>query len=214
MKDDCVIVLNKYREYWTEVNTRRALRKIMNERAVALEEDKSVLLGVERIGWGDKVTYKPIYKPLIIELSYFDYYFYKSCTVPYSDTAVILRDNRVCQYWHYYTLESGEGGKLVKRPAPPHKYACKPSEITIDHVQPVSRGGAVNDFKNAVCACRYCNEIIKRDQTPEEAGLELIRVPHEPRRIKGDRARSIFVYNDNKRAHKAYTEYLKRNGNI
>lgn len=209
MKDDCVVVLNKYREYWTEMSTRRALRKIMNERAVALEEDKSILLGVERVGWGDKATYKPIYKPLVIELNYFDYYFYKNNKVQYSDNAVILRDNSICQYWHYYTLERDENNKMVRVPAPKHKYTCRPSEITIDHVQPISRGGPINDFKNAVCACRYCNEIIKRNQTPEEAGLELIREPKEPRRVKGDRARAIFVYNDSKKAHRAYNEMMR-----
>jgi hypothetical protein len=212
MKDDCVVVLNKYEEYWTEISSRRALRKVMNDRAVVLEEDRTNLLGIERVGWGDKATYKPIYKPLIIKLSYFTYYYYKSDKVQYSDNGVILRDNSVCQYWHDYILERDENGKFIRVPAKRHKYTCRPSEITIDHVQPVSRNGATNDYNNAVCACRYCNEIIKRDQTPEEAGLELIRTPHEPRRIKGDRARSIFVYNDNKQAHKAYTEYLKRTG--
>ena len=208
MKDDCVVVLNKYEEYWTETNSRRALRKIMSERAVVLEEDHTNLLGVVKLGWGEKATYKPIYRPLIIKLSYFTYYYYKSDKVQYSDNAVILRDNNICQYWHDYVLECGINRGV---PAKRHKYTCRPSEITIDHVQPISKGGTVNDYKNAVCACRYCNEIIKRDRTPEEAGLELVRVPCEPHRVKGDRARSIFVYNDNKRAHKAYTEYLKKN---
>lgn len=196
MKDDSVIVLNMYDEYWAETNIRRALRKIMNDRAVPVKEDKSQLLGVVKLGWGPDAKYKPVYKPLVIRLSYFDYYYYKSEKVSYSDNAVFLRDKSICQYWHY------EKGKKFQ-------YKCKPSELTIDHVLPVSRGGATNDFTNAVCACRHCNEIIKKNMTPEEAGLELIREPKVPKRIKGDRARSYFAFNPKNKAHQAYMELTK-----
>jgi len=30
--------------------------------------------------------------------------------------------------------------------------------LTIDHIQPVSRGGALRDIRNMVLACRACNE--------------------------------------------------------
>ena len=126
--------------------------------------------------------------------------------VQYSDNAVFLRDKSICQYWHYYDLVNG---KLIRAELE-HQHICKPSELTIDHVMPVSRGGKTNDFTNAVCACRYCNEIIKKNQTPEEAGLRLIRIPKEPKRVKGDIARSFFVYNPNKPAHKAYNEFINR----
>jgi len=193
--DDCVIVLNKYDEYWAEMSTRRALRKILSDRAVPVKEDRSDLLGAIKLGWGPDAKYKPIYRPLIIRLSHFDYYYYKSDKVPYSDNAVFLRDKSICQYWHY------EDGKKIM-------YKCHPSELTIDHVQPVSREGKTNDFLNAVCACRHCNEIIKKNMTPEEAGLELIREPKVPKRITGDRARAFFAYDPKKKAHQAYNEFI------
>lgn len=212
MKDDCVVVLNKYEEFWTETSVKRAIRKIMNDRAVSLEDDKSHLLGVVKLGWGDTAEYKPVYRPLIIQLRYFDYYYYKTNKVQYSDNAVFLRDNSICQYWHDYVLKKDEEGKLIKHSANRHKYICRPSELTIDHVIPISRSGKTNDFTNAVCACRYCNEILKKNMTPEEAGLYLIREPKEPNRIKGDKARSFFIFDDKKRSHKAYSAFLARRG--
>ena len=208
MRDDSVIALNMYEEFWTEISVRKALRKIMSKRAIPLEEDRTNLLGVEKVGWGPDAIYKPVYKPLVIKYEYFDYYKYKTSSVVYSDNGVFLRDKSTCQYWHYYKLVDG---KPV--PAPKHQHVCKPSELTIDHVLPVSRDGKTNDFTNTVCACRYCNEIIKKNQTPEEAGLELIRQPKEPHRVKGDVARAFFVYNPSKPAHRAYNEFLMRRKN-
>ena len=51
--------------------------------------------------------------------------------------------------------------------------------LTIDHVVPRSRGGA-DTWENLVLACTRCN-LKKRDQTPEEAEMPLIRKPVSPR---------------------------------
>jgi 5-methylcytosine-specific restriction endonuclease McrA len=212
MKDDYVVVLNKHNEYWAETSVKRALRKILNDRAISIEEDKQHLLGVIKLGWDERAEYRPIYRPLIIRLSFFDYYHYKTDKVVYSDNAIFIRDNSICQYWHNYTLNKDSSGKLVRISAERHKYKCKPSELTIDHIVPISRDGKTNDFINTVCCCRYCNEIIKKNQTPIEAGLELIREPKEPRRVKGDIARAFFIFDSNKQAHKAYNEMLRKNG--
>jgi hypothetical protein len=45
-------------------------------------------------------------------------------------------------------------------------------DLTIDHVQPQSRGGATS-FENSLTACRSCNSR-KGDRTPEEAGMPLL----------------------------------------
>jgi hypothetical protein len=201
---DTVIVLNKYEEYWTEIGLRKALRKLLNDRAVPFKEDTSNLLGVLKLGWGPDAKYKPVYKPLIIKLLYFDYYKYKSDKVPYSDNAVFIRDKSICQYWHYYNLLDG---KVVS--AEKHQHVCKPSELTIDHVLPISRGGHNNSFTNTVTSCMHCNLILKKDKTPEEAGLELIRQPKVPSRVKGDIARSYFAFNPENKAHVEYNNFLK-----
>ena len=52
--------------------------------------------------------------------------------------------------------------------------------MTIDHVQPVSRGGGTN-WLNCVLACNRCNHL-KGNRTPREAGMELQRDPFQPTR--------------------------------
>ena len=56
------------------------------------------------------------------------------------------------------------------------------SALTLDHVMPRSRGGK-NTWTNLVAACKKCNQK-KGSQTPEEAGMKLIRKPVEPRGAK------------------------------
>lgn len=76
-----------------------------------------------------------------------------TANVPYSKTALWVRDNGRCAY-------CGGPGK------------------TMDHVFPKSRGGPAS-WLNAVNACRDCNEK-KADRTPEEAGMPLLFTPYVP----------------------------------
>jgi len=52
------------------------------------------------------------------------------------------------------------------------------SDLTRDHVQPLSLGGT-DGWTNVVTACRRCNNH-KGGQTPEEAHLQLVAVPFTP----------------------------------
>lgn len=52
------------------------------------------------------------------------------------------------------------------------------SELTRDHITPISRGGRDN-WTNVVTACRRCNNH-KGGKTPEEAAMQLIAVPFTP----------------------------------
>lgn len=52
------------------------------------------------------------------------------------------------------------------------------SELTYDHVLPVSKGGQT-DWTNVVTACGVCNRS-KGNRTPEEAGLILLKKPSAP----------------------------------
>ena len=52
------------------------------------------------------------------------------------------------------------------------------SELTRDHVIPISRGGG-NKWENVVAACKRCNWL-KDCQTPEEASMPLLAVPFRP----------------------------------
>jgi 5-methylcytosine-specific restriction endonuclease McrA len=69
---------------------------------------------------------------------------------------VFLRDNYTCQYC----------GKQTK-------------DLTLDHVVPRHRGGP-HRWENLVSACKPCNHR-KGGRNPEEARMELISAPHQPR---------------------------------
>ncbi|MEZ4316623.1 MAG: HNH endonuclease [Myxococcota bacterium] len=70
---------------------------------------------------------------------------------------LLARDNNRCQY-------CGKGFAMT--------------ELTVDHVQPRSRGGA-STWENLVTACAPCNRG-KGDRTPDEAKMPLLSVPKRP----------------------------------
>ncbi len=72
---------------------------------------------------------------------------------------VLLRDDYTCAYC------AADGGR----------------EMTVDHVVPRSRGGR-SAWDNLVACCSDCNAR-KRDRTPAEARMPLLRKPREPRYI-------------------------------
>jgi len=52
------------------------------------------------------------------------------------------------------------------------------SELSRDHVKPISRGGK-DAWTNVVTSCRRCNNR-KADRLPEEANMELLAIPFVP----------------------------------
>lgn len=80
--------------------------------------------------------------------------------LPCSRRGVLARDRETCQYC-----------------------GCQPgrSHLTVDHVQPRSRGG-LTTWENVVTACRDCNHR-KGGRTPEEAGMLLATRPRQPQYI-------------------------------
>jgi 5-methylcytosine-specific restriction endonuclease McrA len=181
-----VIEVNPQLEYWGEISLRKAILKLVKEKADTLAHNGK-LIGYTQTG-------KPIYYPLVIQLRRLVIVKYKSAKVHFSHSAVFDRDNNHCQYWHFN--EMGE----------PFIHKCTETERTIDHVVPTSRQGRKTDFRNVVCACRRCNELIKKNRTPEEAGLKLIRKPLEPKRVIGDRMLRQFAYNPEKESHAAFAK--------
>ena len=57
------------------------------------------------------------------------------------------------------------------------------SELTVEHIQPVSRGGR-HEWTNVVTACRSCNTR-KGNRLPEEAQMQLVYVPYAVCRNEG-----------------------------
>ena len=58
-------------------------------------------------------------------------------------------------------------------------YEFPPKLLTFDHVIPKHQGGKMT-WTNIVTACFTCNSK-KRNRTPEEASMELIKQPYQPK---------------------------------
>ncbi|MFX0141549.1 MAG: HNH endonuclease [Candidatus Hodarchaeota archaeon] len=71
---------------------------------------------------------------------------------------IIKRDNHQCQYC----------GTTI-------------GPVTVDHIIPKDRGGE-DTWENLVCACTKCNNK-KRNRTPEEAKMMLLKKPQKPSHI-------------------------------
>ncbi|UEJ81577.1 HNH endonuclease [Brachybacterium halotolerans subsp. kimchii] len=84
-------------------------------------------------------------------------------SVGFSFRAVHERDHWTCAFC----------GRSVSKTPP-----CSALLATVDHILPVSRGGA-SSWTNLVSACRECNGR-KADRTPEEAGMPLRFAPYDP----------------------------------
>jgi hypothetical protein len=73
------------------------------------------------------------------------------------------------------------------------------SDLSRDHVTPMSRGG-VDDWNNVVTACRRCNNH-KAGRTPEQAGIQLLAVPFTP-------SYAEYIYLKGRRVLADQMEYL------
>lgn len=179
-----VIVLNRNYEYWTEVSLRKVLKWLVADKIEVIATHETEEIGT--------MTFR-IKLPLVVRLLEFVGFKPKSEKIPFSQEAVFYRDNDVCQYYH-----KGEDGRRFR-------FKCNSENRTIDHVVPLSQGGR-NDFLNTVCACRNCNEVLKKNKTPRDAGMELIRIPVVPRRDRSSFVVMHFTYNPKKLSHKKYLE--------
>ena len=86
---------------------------------------------------------------------------------------VFWRDENQCQYCTIY---------------------FKQSELTMDHVKPRSFGGP-KTWENIVTSCKGCNTK-KRNKTPKQANMPLLRRPFAPRVRMVDLYRHIKIQKD------------------
>lgn len=77
--------------------------------------------------------------------------------IPFSKQSVFIRDNYTCQYC----------GKVLNA-----------RNATVDHVQPVSKGGK-NSYLNCVTACKPCNNW-KDDKLLSQTNMQLTKQPVHP----------------------------------
>ena len=119
-----------------------------------------------------------MHAPSVIRLTEYIHIPFKNRTL--SRKNILLRDHSTCQYC---------GRQLP------------PSELTLDHVMPRSRGGE-SSWDNLVACCRACNHR-KGSRTPEEARMHLIR---RPRGFSPHVTRQIMRFIG--RADSAWRKYL------
>ncbi|TVR25346.1 MAG: HNH endonuclease [Ilumatobacter sp.] len=119
--------------------------------AVLVLDDKADL--VEHDGSLLRSESLAVHSPLVIRLRYMVKVPYRRGT-SVSRRGVFARDDHRCQY-------------------------CGAPADSIDHVMPRSRGGE-HIWENVAAACRPCN-LSKRDRTPDEAGMRLLRPTRAPR---------------------------------
>lgn len=81
------------------------------------------------------------------------------------------------------------------------------SELTYDHVVPRSQGGKTT-WTNIVSACDRCNAK-KRDQTPEQAGMKLLKKPVQPVDVP-----SIVIEVSRRSVPDAWRDYLYWTGSL
>ena len=184
---ESIIVLTSQYQYWSEITVTKFLKLWKNNKIEILIEQK------DREIRGISITIK---MPLIVRLLKFVGYKNYKNEVAYSPQAVYDRDKNICQYVHYDTF-----GK-------PFQYKCKAQEKSIDHVIPKYMGGPTS-FENCVTSCRNCNVVIKRNRTPEQAGLRLIRMPVVPDfQRTGYIMRMEFRFNPENTAHRYYVDKI------
>jgi 5-methylcytosine-specific restriction endonuclease McrA len=98
---------------------------------------------------------------------------------PLNNPSLFRRDNNLCLYCGFHFLHS---------------------DLSRDHVQPISKGGQ-DTWSNVVTACKRCNNH-KAGRTPEQAGMQLLAIPFAPTHAE-------YVYLQGRRVLSDQMEFLK-----
>ncbi len=163
--DSKVLVLNRLWQPVNVVRARRALGLVYVGRGKVIDEQYATLTWEDWLEASRRVADPArligsvafrVAVPRVIQLLEYDRV--PRPYVKFTRANVYLRDGHRCQYC----------GR-----------AAAAEELTLDHVQPRSRGGRTT-WTNVVVSCVRCNAL-KRDRLPEEAGMRLRRAPQQPR---------------------------------
>lgn len=133
----------------------RGMAKALNERLEPFDFHAWCRLPVPKGGPSVGLVSRRVRIPTVILLTMYDQQPHR--LVRFSRIRVLARDRYTCQYC----------GKTFPR-----------RELNLDHVIPRRYGGTTT-WDNVVCCCKACNRK-KGGRTPEEAGMELIRIPRAP----------------------------------
>ena len=145
------LALNASFEPLTLVPVRRALRLVIDGKAVIVEAEEGRFVRSSRL---------TLPRPTVIRLAKFVHVprkFRRQVT----NTFLFARDNYSCQY-------CGRSGDALRT----REY------LTRDHLVPISRGGT-NEWTNVLTACSSCNTR-KGNRLTHECGMEPLSMPREP----------------------------------
>jgi len=167
-----VLVLNRHYLAIHVIGVRRAFGLLINELAEVIHDEDGSFANYNFETWREiselrvmekrpdedwiKAVNFEIQVPRVLRLLVYDRM--PRHTIRLSRQAVFARDAHRCQY--------------CGRRFPP-------SQLSLDHVIPRSRGG-MSTWENMVCACLRCN-IRKGGRTPHEAHMTLVRRPLRPK---------------------------------
>ena len=168
-----VLVLNKFYMAVQVVSVRRAFAMLAKRDAEVVEVAEAGYLGYDFESWIEASRFKDrfsghpldwvrtvsmeILAPRVIRLMSCERI--PTAKVKFNRRNIFARDENRCQYC----------GKKQST-----------QELSLDHVVPKSRGGALS-WTNIVVACTKCNAR-KGGRLPHEAGMHLIREPFAPKR--------------------------------
>lgn len=158
-----VLILNKNWFAFKVRNVKDAIKLVSRERAVFVDGDNYCVYNWEE--WlklvpeddepGIETTGNRVKVPKVVVLTVYGKIPNKAPKKTKKN--IFIRDNYRCQY-------TGEEVSM--------------KNADLDHIVPSSRGGS-NDWDNLVVCSKTINRK-KRNRTPEEAGLKLIRKPRKP----------------------------------
>lgn len=175
-----VLVLNKSWLPIHIISVPNAFRQLCNGAANALDHRTGMVHALEswkglpvntgKMEMGDDYlnhgAHVPILIPRILVLTKYDKL--PQHVLKYSRGGVYERDNYICQY-------CGRNFRKNRRDANGRWL------INIDHVIPRANPKFPGtNFSNCVTSCVKCNQK-KRDRTPEEAGMRLLKKPYTPK---------------------------------
>ncbi len=168
-----VLVLNRFYAAIHVVGVRRAFGLLCRELAEVVDFDEGIYSNYDFQSWLEiseirsderepnedwlRAVNFEVQVPRVIRLLVYDRF--PRRPVRLSRHAVFARDEHRCQY--------------CDRRLPS-------AQLSLDHVVPRSRGGETS-WENVVCACLKCN-VTKGGRTPQEARMQLGRMPFRPSR--------------------------------
>lgn len=169
-----VLVLNSS---WVPVNVTtvfEAVCMVFHERALVVDPETYATYSFERWvdNWGDAARYAQIEAARLIR---------SPSTTFVAPEIVLCRDYKGMGTGRTVRRPKFSRRNIYLRDKSTCQYCGKKrayEDLNLDHVIPKSKGGRM-DWANIVLACVACNDK-KRDRTPAEAGMRLIRTPRVP----------------------------------